>query len=123
MEDLIKGVAKREYSETDMIAAGRHSVGLTKTGRVDITYTPIPRWDLVDMSNYLSAAVQFSRGCPFNCDFCDITKLYGREPRTKTPQQMIGEFEALRNAGHKGHLFLVDDRVAGRNRVVLSPTR
>jgi radical SAM superfamily enzyme YgiQ (UPF0313 family) len=113
LEDLIKGVAKREYSETDMIAAGRHSVGLTKTGRVDITYTPIPRWDLVDMSNYLSAAVQFSRGCPFNCDFCDITKLYGREPRTKTPQQMIAEFEALRNAGHKGHLFLVDDNFIG----------
>ena len=65
------------------------------------------------MSNYLSAAVQFSRGCPFNCDFCDITKLYGPEPRTKTPQQMIGEFEALRKAGHKAHLFLVDDNFIG----------
>ena len=118
LEDLVMGVAKKEYSESEMIATGRCPVKLTKTGRVDISQTPTPRWDLIDMKNYFSAAVQFSRGCPFNCDFCDITNLYGREPRTKTPEQIIKEFEALRKAGHKGHLFLVDDNFIGnRNNV------
>ena len=88
LKDLINGVAKREYSETDMIAAGRHSVGLTKTGRVDITYTPIPRWDLVDMSNYLSAAVQFSRGCPFlHLAICSVHNSHLQSRRRTIQQQ------------------------------------
>jgi len=82
----------------------------------DVTRTPIPRFDLVDMKDYYSMCLQFSRGCPFDCEFCDITKLFGRVPRTKTPQQMVGEFEFLYELGWRGNLFLVDDNFIGNKR-------
>ncbi|KKM95143.1 hypothetical protein LCGC14_1191070, partial [marine sediment metagenome] len=75
-------------------------------------------FNLINLKNYFVAAVQFSRGCPFNCDFCDITKLYGKEPRTKTPPQMIEEINALHNLGYKGQILIVDDNFIGnRNEV------
>ncbi len=82
----------------------------------DVSRTPIPRFDLIDMKNYHSMGVQFSRGCPFDCEFCDITKLYGRVPRTKPPDQMVGEFEALFRLGWRGPVFLVDDNFIGNKR-------
>ena len=82
----------------------------------DVTRTPIPRFDLIDMKNYHSMGVQFSRGCPFNCEFCDITKLYGRVPRTKTPDQLVDEFELLYQLGWRGQIFLVDDNFIGNKR-------
>ena len=85
----------------------------------DVTRTPIPRFDLVDMKDYYSMCLQFSRGCPFDCEFCDITKLFGRVPRTKTPQQMVGEFESLYELGWRGNLFLVDDNFIGNKREAL----
>ena len=60
----------------------------------DVTATPIPRFDLLELDAYDSMSVQFSRGCPFNCEFCDIIVLYGRKPRTKTPEQLIGELQS-----------------------------
>ena len=82
----------------------------------DVTRTPVPRFDLIDMKNYHSMGVQFSRGCPFDCEFCDITKLYGRVPRTKTPDQMVNEFELLFELGWRGQVFLVDDNFIGNKR-------
>ena len=84
-----------------------------------VTKTPIPRFDLIDMENYYSMNVQFSRGCPFDCEFCDITKLYGRVPRTKSPEQMVNEFEALYRLGWRGPVFMVDDNFIGNKRDAL----
>jgi len=84
-----------------------------------ITQTPLPRYDLITMRAYSSMLLQFSRGCPFDCEFCDITKLYGRVPRTKTPEQMLAEFDLLYNLGWRGALFLVDDNFIGNRREAL----
>ena len=65
----------------------------------DVTGTPIPRYDLLERENYDSMSVQFSRGCPFQCEFCDIIVLYGRKARTKTPEQLIAELQALYDIG------------------------
>jgi radical SAM superfamily enzyme YgiQ (UPF0313 family) len=82
----------------------------------DITKTPVPRYDLVKFANYESMSLQFSRGCPFNCEFCDITKLYGRNPRTKSNKQMLAEFQMLYDLGWRGPVFLVDDNFIGNRR-------
>ncbi len=82
----------------------------------DITKTPPPRYDLIDINAYGSMALQFSRGCPFNCEFCDITKLFGRVPRTKTNEQMLAEFEMLYKLGWRGAMFVVDDNFIGNKR-------
>jgi radical SAM superfamily enzyme YgiQ (UPF0313 family) len=81
--------------------------------RPDVTRVPVPRWDLVRFRHYVTMAVQFSRGCPFDCEFCDIIVMNGRVPRTKTPRQLIGELEALRLQGWKDMVFIVDDNFIG----------
>jgi radical SAM superfamily enzyme YgiQ (UPF0313 family) len=81
-----------------------------------ITAAPVPRFDLLDLSAYGSMALQFSRGCPFDCEFCDITKLFGRVPRTKTNPQMLAELDALHSLGWRGALFLVDDNFIGNKK-------
>ncbi len=81
--------------------------------RPDVTRTPAPRWDLIKLKQYAQMPVQFSRGCPFNCEFCDIIIMNGRVPRTKTPRQMIGELEGLINAGWRESIFIVDDNFIG----------
>jgi radical SAM superfamily enzyme YgiQ (UPF0313 family) len=116
LEDLLSGNPQKIYTEESV--NNRSSTILTNTGKVDITQTPLPRWDLLDLNRYASAAIQFSRGCPFDCEFCDITKLYGRESRTKTPEQMVTEFDALYNSGHNGSVFVVDDNFIGNKRKV-----
>jgi radical SAM superfamily enzyme YgiQ (UPF0313 family) len=82
----------------------------------DVTQTPIPRFDLLDLDAYLAITVQFSRGCPFQCEFCDIINLYGRKPRTKTPEQMLKEFEQLYEMGWRRYIFVVDDNFIGNKR-------
>jgi len=82
----------------------------------DVTQTPLPRYDLIDLSVYGSMALQFSRGCPFDCEFCDITKLFGRVPRTKTTEQVLAEFNLLYDLGWSGSMFLVDDNFIGNKR-------
>jgi radical SAM superfamily enzyme YgiQ (UPF0313 family) len=84
----------------------------------DITKTPIPRYDLLELDAYLEMSVQFSRGCPFLCEFCDIIVLYGRKPRTKTPAQIIRELECLYDLGWRDQVFMVDDNFIGNKRNV-----
>ncbi|MYF41483.1 MAG: DUF4070 domain-containing protein [Rhodothermaceae bacterium] len=103
LHDLESGIAKRIYR------APR---------KPDITLTPLPRFDLINMKDYYSMCLQFSRGCPFDCEFCDITKLYGRVSRTKSPEQMVAEFDHLFELGWRGPLFLVDDNFIGNKREV-----
>jgi radical SAM superfamily enzyme YgiQ (UPF0313 family) len=82
----------------------------------DVTSTPVPRFDLLELDAYDSMSVQFSRGCPFQCEFCDIIVLYGRKPRTKTPQQLIAELQYLYDLGWRRSIFLVDDNFIGNKR-------
>lgn len=86
------------------------------TEKPDVTQTPIPRFDLLDLDAYLAITLQFSRGCPFQCEFCDIITLYGRKPRTKTPEQMLAEFDALYATGWHRLVFVVDDNFIGNKR-------
>jgi radical SAM superfamily enzyme YgiQ (UPF0313 family) len=79
----------------------------------DITKTPVPRYDLIEMKNYVSMNVQYSRGCPRDCEFCDITVLYGRIPRTKESGQIVAELEELYKLGWRGAVFVVDDNFIG----------
>jgi radical SAM superfamily enzyme YgiQ (UPF0313 family) len=84
--------------------------------RPDIANAPLPRFDLIDLSLYGTMALQFSRGCPFTCEFCDIPTLYGRATRTKSNEQMLAELEVLHDLGWRGALFLVDDNFIGNKR-------
>jgi radical SAM superfamily enzyme YgiQ (UPF0313 family) len=86
--------------------------------QADITKTPIPRFDLLKKKHYLYPTVQFSRGCPFLCEFCDIIELYGRIPRTKNAAQMLAELDALFTLGWRGHLDFVDDNLIGNKKAV-----
>jgi radical SAM superfamily enzyme YgiQ (UPF0313 family) len=86
--------------------------------RPDVTSTPIPRYDLLEMDKYAERSVQFSRGCPFQCEFCDIIVLYGRKPRTKTPEQLLAELQTLYDLGFRRSIFMVDDNFIGNKRNV-----
>jgi len=101
LEDLQNGVAGRFYS-TDQWA--------------DIQHTVIPLWRLINKKHYASINIQYSRGCPFNCEFCDITLLCGRTPRTKTKDQIIRELESVYASGFRGQVFFVDDNFIGNKK-------
>ncbi|MGA9118189.1 MAG: B12-binding domain-containing radical SAM protein [Bacteroidota bacterium] len=79
----------------------------------DLTKTPLPMWELIDQRQYATMNVQYSRGCPYDCEFCDITVLYGRVPRTKSGAQVIEEMDALYRSGWRSHVFFVDDNFIG----------
>jgi radical SAM superfamily enzyme YgiQ (UPF0313 family) len=104
VDDIRKGVRQGRYS--------------AEGAKPDVTQTPIPRFDLLDRPAYDSMSVQFSRGCPFQCEFCDIIVLYGRKPRTKSPQQLIAELQCLYDLGWRGGVFMVDDNFIGNKRNV-----
>ena len=105
LRDLERGTAKRIYRAPE---------------KPNVSRSPLPRYDLIDLDEYASMALQFSRGCPFDCEFCDITKLFGRKPRTKTNDQILAEFDLLYGLGWRGSLFLVDDNFIGNKRAALS---
>lgn len=86
--------------------------------KADVTTTPIPRFDLLNFKNYVQVNVQYSRGCPFTCEFCDIIELYGRRPRTKTSAQMLAELDRLYELGYRGHVDFVDDNLIGNKKAV-----
>ena len=108
LRDLGNGTARAVYREPR---------------KPDVSRTPVPRFDLVDMKSYYSMSVQFSRGCPFDCEFCDIIKLYGRVARTKSPDQIVGELEVLFRLGWRGPVYLVDDNFIGNAREALKLLR
>jgi radical SAM superfamily enzyme YgiQ (UPF0313 family) len=83
----------------------------------DVSKTPAPRFDLLKLENYVLMSVQFSRGCPFECEFCDIITLYGRRPRTKRPSQLLAELQALVELGWRKPVFVVDDNFIGNHKL------
>ena len=85
----------------------------------DVTRTPVPRFDLLKNEYYVSMPIQFSRGCPFQCEFCDIIVLYGRRPRTKRPEQILAELDTLLSLGWKKQVFIVDDNFIGNHKLAL----
>jgi len=101
LEDLKNGFAKPMYVSQE---------------RPDISHTPMPMWDLIDMNNYSSMSMQYSRGCPFDCEFCDIVVLNGRIPRTKTREQVLAELEARYVRGWRDNVFIVDDNCIGNKK-------
>ena len=92
---------------------GKPKLKYTSEEWADITATPLPLWDILSIKNYTSMNLQYSRGCPYDCDFCDITVLYGRKPRTKTREQVIAELDSLYLTGWRGPVFFVDDNFIG----------
>jgi len=99
LKDLEEGCAKKIY-RTDEFA--------------EMKYSPAPDYSLISFSKYSSKSIQYSRGCPFNCEFCDITALLGHKVRTKTTGQILNELESLYNLGWRGDIFFVDDNFIGK---------
>lgn len=102
----------------EAIAQGQEQGIFRSIEKPDVTLSPMPRFDLLQHDAYFMMAIQFSRGCPFNCEFCDIISLYGRKPRTKEPSQTIAELQALYDLGWRGSIFIVDDNFIGNQRNV-----
>jgi len=102
--DVERGSAKRLYVVSD---------------KPDVSKTPVPRFDLLKLGKYASMAVQFSRGCPFQCEFCDIITIYGRKPRTKRPSQLLAELDRLFELGWRDQVFIVDDNFIGNHKLAL----
>ena len=102
----------------DAWVAGADTGVFQAKGFPNVAKSPIPRFDLLKFDQYLNVGVQFSRGCPFNCEFCDIIELYGRVPRAKTNEQMLEELDALYALGYRGHVDFVDDNLIGNKRRV-----
>ena len=103
INDLELGIARKIYKADE---------------RPSLHATPVPDFSIIDMSAYSAMNVQYSRGCPFNCEFCDIIEIYGRVPRTKTNHQMLAELDALNAAGWSGLVFIVDDNFIGNKKNV-----
>ena len=82
----------------------------------DLHDTPIPLWELIDVEDYAALNIQYGRGCPFDCEFCDITTLFGRKPRSKSRDQLLAELEILQVRGWRGAVFVVDDNFIGDRR-------
>jgi len=80
--------------------------------------TPPPRWDLINIGDYASMSLQYSRGCPYDCEFCDISATFGRRPRVKSPARFIGEMQAIYDRGWRGSLFIVDDNFIGNKKAI-----
>ena len=108
MKDLVAAIERGDRS-------GKFEAEKFQT---DVTTSPIPRFELLKFEHYLHIGVQFSRGCPFTCEFCDIIELYGRVPRAKTNEQMLAELEALYQCGYRGHVDFVDDNMIGNKKAL-----
>jgi len=100
------------------LEAGTAQPVYREEGKPDLRRAPVPRYDLLRRGVYHQMALQYSRGCPFTCEFCDIIVMYGRNPRTKSPAQVIVELEAIRATGFTGDVFFVDDNFIGNKKAV-----
>ncbi|MGC8907067.1 MAG: B12-binding domain-containing radical SAM protein [Desulfomonilaceae bacterium] len=111
---VVKGEAETTIPRLiEAIDNDERGVFIESNEPADMTLTPIPRYDLLDMSAYVEMTMQFSRGCPFRCEFCDVTLIFGRAIRTKTPQQILNELDALYQTEWRRHVWFIDDNFIG----------
>jgi radical SAM superfamily enzyme YgiQ (UPF0313 family) len=103
LHDFAQGAARRVYTSTEL---------------PDLRRTPAPLWELADVQHYASMSVQYSRGCPFDCDFCSVTAMFGHRPRVKTAAQIVTELDSLWRHGWRGAVFFVDDNLIGNKRAL-----
>jgi len=108
LNDLEKGCKSGEYVSSDF---------------ADMTKAVVPRFDLIKFNNYIHLNIQFTRGCPFYCEYCDVIELYGRKPRSKTPEQIIKELQAMYDLNYRGHIDIVDDNFIGNKKNVKTSLR
>ncbi len=100
------------------LAAGEPKALYKDPRRADVASSPVPRFDLLKFERYNHIGIQWCRGCPFSCEFCDITELFGKLPRAKSPEQILRELQALYDLGYRGHVDLVDDNFIGNRKLV-----
>ena len=123
-DHVVVGEVDEEFREIAAdFEAGRARTLYRIREKPDVTHTPIPRFDLLKLDKYITMAVQFSRGCPFQCEFCDIITIYGRRPRTKAPAQVLSELDVLYRLGWRKWVFVVDDNFIGNHRAALELAR
>ncbi|NTV79349.1 MAG: B12-binding domain-containing radical SAM protein, partial [Clostridiales bacterium] len=103
LDDLTKGIERGKYHINEA---------------VDMTLSVVPRYDLIRFSDYLMMGIQYSRGCPYNCEFCNVIELFGRNQRAKSVDQIITEFQCLNELGYRGHVFFVDDNFLANGKPV-----
>ncbi|MBN1264165.1 MAG: DUF4070 domain-containing protein [Anaerolineales bacterium] len=103
LEDFRSGTPRHIYSSTEF---------------ADLEGSPVPRWALYEQNRYATMGIQFSRGCPFDCEFCNVTTLFGHKPRTKSAAQIIHELDALYESGWRGNVFFVDDNLIGNRKAL-----
>lgn len=103
LKDLRSGNLKRVYASKE---------------HPSLASTPVPRWDLLDLNSYASMSIQFSRGCPYDCEFCNVTALLGHRPRTKSSQQILAELDSLYSLGWRDSVFFVDDNFIGHRKAL-----
>jgi radical SAM superfamily enzyme YgiQ (UPF0313 family) len=119
-DHVLVGEAEEVFAE---IAAALEDGTARRLYRVaekpDMTHSPVPRYDLLRLDQYTSMPIQFSRGCPFQCEFCDIITIYGRRPRAKTPAQVIASLDKLLELGWRNEVFIVDDNFIGNSKLAL----
>lgn len=114
-DHLILGEAEVTFPEflKDFAGGGARHLYAAGEKKADVTSTPVPRFDLLRLHNYLHVGIQIARGCPFKCEFCDIIELFGRVPRVKPPEQVLRELDRLYELGYRGHVDIVDDNFIG----------
>jgi radical SAM superfamily enzyme YgiQ (UPF0313 family) len=123
-DHVMVGEAEEVFSDIALALENGTAQGMYRVAdKPDLSRSPIPRFDLLRMPKYTSMPVQFSRGCPFQCDFCDIITIYGRKPRGKSPAQLIAELDRLRDLGWHGEVFIVDDNFIGNRKTALQLVR
>jgi radical SAM superfamily enzyme YgiQ (UPF0313 family) len=121
VDHLVLGEAEAILPEFLSDLEKGHAGHLYKAGNSpDITLTPLPEWSLINMKHYSAMSVQYSRGCPFNCEFCDIVILNGHRPRTKSAAQIIAELDVLYQHGWRNGVFIVDDNFIGNKKKLKS---
>jgi radical SAM superfamily enzyme YgiQ (UPF0313 family) len=103
LRDFARGAARRLYTSPEL---------------PDLHRTPAPLWELAELSRYASMSLQYSRGCPFDCEFCNVTAMFGHRPRTKSTAQVLAELDGLHEAGWRGTVFFVDDNFIGNKRAL-----
>ena len=119
VDHLVLGEAELTIDQfLNDLAAGRARPTYSADEYPELDRTPVPAWELADLKAYDSMPLQFSRGCPFNCDFCNVTALLGHRPRTKSAEQIVAEIDALYEVGWRRSIFFVDDNFIG-NKAVL----